>query len=63
MKLSNPWGRYEWKGIIQSIIQVDGPNNLMYGVSNFANNSISEKQMTDYSGSDMKISSKTSARL
>lgn len=34
LKISNPWGKYEWKGISMSI-EVVGRNILMFGANNY----------------------------
>lgn len=54
LKLSNPWGKYEWKGTY-AIIQADGQTILMSGVNNFASSYILRKQTMESFGSILKI--------
>lgn len=59
MKLLNPWGMYEWKGIFV-FIQVDGQNIPTSGVNNSGNNWLFRRLMTACFGFVFRIMYKTS---
>lgn len=51
--MSNPWGKYEWKGTFNDI-QVAGLTTPMYGVKNLDNSLTLKKQMMGSFGSISK---------
>ncbi len=61
LKMSNPWGKYEWKGKLV-VTQEGGLTTQTSGVRNSGSSSTSRKQMMAFFGSTLKILYRTSGK-